>query len=279
MSVVPTFRPTESLKTLVARLTQDGPVIVSDDGSPCTADALLLSVKASSNVTVIRHHQNAGIARGLNDGLAAAKDGGVSWLLTVDQDTDLPFNYVKTLVSTANRLQMSGVSIGAIGAETIEDLSGVMTYPSRVVDGLLITEELIQTGTLWSVPALLKCGGFNESLGIDAVDAAACLKLRELGYAICIAPGTSIRHEIGAAKTIHVFGRKVMVTGHSAERRTSIVRNRLRLFPHEFAQSPRHAFRTLRRVAVNQSLGLIVESDRWAKAKGTIRGLRPPKDG
>ena len=62
-----------------------------------------------------------------------------------------------------------------------------------------------------------------------------------------------------------------------AERRTSIVRNRLRLAPEEFAQSPVHALRTLRRVAVGTALAVTVEEDRWAKAKASARGLLPSR--
>ena len=148
-----------------------------------------------------------------------------------------------------------------------------MTYPLRESSFGLITEELIQTGTLWNVSGMWAIGGFDERLGIDAVDAAACLALRKHGFTIAVAPGVRIEHGIGAARTVRVAGRSVMVTGHSPERRTSMVRNRLRLFPAEFRQSPRHALRTLRRVAVNHTLGLLIEGDRWRKVKASMRGI------
>ena len=72
-----------------------------------------------------------------------------------------------------------------------------------------------------------------------------------------------------------MLGRDVLSSGHSPERRTTMVRNRLRLFPAEFAQSPTHALRTMRRVAVNTALAVTVEDDRWAKAKASARGLLP----
>jgi len=43
--------------------------------------------------------------------------------------------------------------------------------------------------------------------------------------------------------------------------------------PAEFRQSPKHAFRTLRRVSVNALMGATVEGDRWEKVKGSVRGL------
>lgn len=279
VAVVPTFQPGLGLTALARALTESMPVIISDDASPCTTDHLMREIANISGVRVIRHSQNQGIARGLNDGVAFAQEQGATWLLTVDQDTIITPGYVDHLLADVKRRIADGIQVGAIGAEVIADVSGDMHYPITNTPHGPVTEELIQTGTLWSVSALVAVGGFDETFGIDAVDAAACLALRQQGFAVCVAPGTQIQHEIGSAQMIRIFGRDVMVTGHSPERRTSIVRNRLRLFPAEFAESPKHAFRTLRRVTLNQSLGLIVESDRWAKAKGTIRGLRPSQDG
>ena len=278
LSVVPTYRPTESVTALVTALAEQTAVVVSDDASPCTADPIMRSLESLPSVTVMRHQHNAGIARGLNDGVAAALISGATWLLTVDQDTVLPIGYVDALTTVATSLVSSGVPLGAIGAQVVADASGSMTYPTRIEGGAVVTEEIIQTGSLWSVAALAEFGGFDESLGIDAVDAAACLRLRERGMVVAVAPGLSLSHSIGAARSISMFGRSVMVTGHSPERRTTMLRNRLRLFPAEFKQSPTHAFRTLRRVGVNQTLGLFVENGRWAKAKGTIRGLTPGED-
>jgi len=74
------------------------------------------------------------------------------------------------------------------------------------------------------------------------------------------------------------LGRTVMVTNHSPARRATMVRNRLALAPAEFRQSPKHAFRTLRRVTVNSVLGGITGEDRWQKTKGSLSGLRRKAD-
>ena len=268
--VIPTFRPdVAALISLVSGLQSQGlQVLVTDDGSPAIFDPALRAV-ADLGVTLIRHERNAGIARGLNEGLGFAIDSGASWLLTVDQDSELPNGYVESLLPWA----ISGV--GVVAAEHIEDASGSINYPSRVVDGQVVTEEVIQTGSLWSVTQMQAVGGFDESLGIDAVDAAACLRLREQGLKVVLAPDVSLTHHLGNARQVRIFGKTVLATGHSAARRTTMVRNRLKLAPAEFRQSPVHAFRTLRRVAVNVVLAAVVEEDRLAKAKAGLRGLLP----
>ena len=270
VAVVPTFRPESGeLKSLVASLqAQDISVLVTDDASPCTSDPALREVE-SLGVDVVRHRHNRGIARGLNDGLAFAVARKAIWLLTVDQDSSLPPGYVAALLAAASD------RVGVIGAEIISDASGDVRYPTTQSDGHLATEEVFQTGSLWSVAALTAIGGFDESLGIDAVDAAACLRLRERGFIVALAASVRLEHRVGAARQVTLLGRTVLATGHSPERRTTMVRNRLRLAPAEFRQSPKHAFRTLRRVGVNAVLGATVEENRWAKTKGTIKGLWP----
>ena len=266
--MIPGYEPSPSeISALITSLLTAGlPVLVVDDGS---VDASYLDTCTALGASVMRHERNEGIARSLNDGLAFAHSAGATWLLTVDQDTVLPDDYVPALLSFTH------ARAGVIGAETIGDASGDLVYPSRKVVGHLVTDEVFQTGSLWRVDALQALGGFDESLGIDAVDAEACLKLREAGFAVVLARGVRLEHHYGSGSTVHLLGRSVVATGHSPARRETMVRNRLRLFPREFRQSPTHALRTLRRVGVNVLLGVTVEDDRWAKAKGSIRGLAP----
>ena len=274
VSVVPTFRPSQNLLALVEQLRRHGPVIVSDDSSPCTVDPLLRELTEWDAVSVIRHAQNAGIARGLNDGLISALDRNATWLLTVDQDTELPADYIPQFWAWLKDRQPLAPNVGVVGAAQVREGRGLIRYPLVGVEGLDTTPEVIQTGSLWKVQALQEIGGFDERFGIDGVDAAACVRLREAGYAVVVASGLSLRHSIGSTRTFRVLGRDIMVTGHLPDRRSTMLRNRLRLFPEEFRQSPRHAFRSLRRVLVNQSMGLILENDRREKTLGTLRGFR-----
>lgn len=278
VAVIPSFRPTENLPVLVAGLVPAvSCVLVSDDASPCTFDQLLRDLAEGHNVEVIRHAANAGVARGLNEGLEAARSSGAAWLLTVDQDSMIDCGYVSVLVAQADQRIFSGERLGALAASVVADASGDMTYPLIESGDHATTHEVIQTGTLWSVAALDTIGGFEEQLGMDAVDAAACLGLRRHGYRIGVASNLRIGHAIGNSRMITIGGKRVMVTGHSPERRASMLRNRIRLFPAEFRESPRHALRTIRRVVVNQSAGLVLEEQRWAKVKGSIRGLLPER--
>lgn len=274
LCVVPTFQPDGTLPGLVKALAAQVPVLVSDDASPVTSDGVLRAAASTPGASVVRHARNAGIARGLNEGLRAARAAGAMWLLTVDQDSRIDGGYVAAMLDAA-RVASGIARIGAIGAGEVSDGGVALRYPTVERGGLLTTPELVQAGTLWHVSALEAIGGFDEALGIDAVDAAACVRLRRAGYELALAPDARIAHRIGSARPVTFLGRTVLATGHSPERRATMVRNRLRLLPEELAASPAQGFRSLRRLAVNTALAVTVEDERWAKAKGSIRGLLP----
>jgi len=271
LAVIPTFRPPDSVADLVQRLAnQAQAVAVIDDASPCTSDRLLADLGRHGDVVVLRNLWNAGIARSLNQGLRLARERGLAWLLTVDQDSMVPEHLVPRLLEAVR-----SPHIGVIAPEAIEDASGSLRYPSWHDEGNLLTHEVFQTGALWSVDALASVGGFDERLAMDAVDAAACLRLRGAGFLVALAPGLSLTHRVGSARQVRVLGRSILVSNHSPERRYSIVRNRLRLAPAEFRQSPLHAARTLRRMIVQSALSVTVEHDRRSKMRAIIRAISP----
>lgn len=285
VAVVASYRPDSQLVALVRALGSLGIfVLVTDDGSPVTSDPILRECGEIAGVRVLRHIRNKGIARGLNEGLRFAQEHSASWLLTFDQDSEITPNYVDSIVGYAKSLSSFwnvSVHVGAVGAAHVQDNHGELNYPITIIEtgtgSIACTEEVIQSGTLWNVEALGLVGGFDESLGLDAVDAAACLRLREKGYRVVLATEVTLIHHLGESRPVQLFGRTVLATGHSADRRATMMRNRLRLAPAEFRQSPKHAFRTLRRVGVNAYLGATSESEGWAKMKGTLRGFIPKR--
>ena len=261
MAVVSTYRPPSEIADLVSALAENTRVLVIDDASPCTFDQTLRSLTQIPTVRVVRFARNAGIARSLNVGLRVASTEGVPWLLTLDQDSVVAAEYPSRAIELAHEAKRAGLAVGAVGAGNIQDASGAIRYPTFTVHAgvtaFTATHEVIQSGTLWDVAAVSVFGGFREDLGMDAVDAAACLSLRERGYGVLVGPELTLHHQLGDAQQIRLLGRDVIRTGHSTQRRQAMIRNRLKLFPAEFRQSPVHAFRTVRRAAVNQMISTV----------------------
>ena len=273
--VIPTYRPTSAVVELV-RTVKDvaGQVLVSDDASPCTFDPIIREISSLAQIAV--HSTNAGIARALNEGLRAAQDVGHQWLLTIDQDSQVDEEYVRALWGVAEQLGADCRDVGVIAPQHIRVSEQLVSYPEYLDPdrNLMTTHEVFQSGALWNVGALRSAGGFDETLGMDAVDAAACLRLRERGYTVVLAQDVALEHGWGDAQFISVGGRSIAITHHSAERRLTMVRNRLELAPAEFRQSPIHGLRTMRRLAVGTALALVREKGRRKKFGATVAGVR-----
>lgn len=273
-AVIGAYRPVDLVPLLEVITPQVARVVVADDASPVTSDAALRAAVPRTHLTV-RFDGNAGIARSMNAGLKDAHDHGMGWLLTLDQDSLPEPDHVQRLLEAARAAEASDVRVGAVGAAIIVGAAGELRIPATERASLQQAEELVMSGTLWKVDALLATGGFDTSLGMDAVDAEAGIRLQRSGWSLLVCPGLRLRHDIGASRPVRILGRTVQATSHSAARRESILRNRLHIAPKAAGVSVPYAVRTVRRAAVGAVLAVTVEEDRWAKAKGSLRALFP----
>jgi len=203
---------------------------------------------------VLRMSDRSGIARSLNLGLEFANEVRASWLLTVDQDTTISDHHIEDALGFLNSAMGRRLRIGALGAARIQVDEHEIDLINDPRKEFLDVPELIQSGSLWNVQAMTSLGGFSDVLGMDGIDAEACLRMRESGYLVMALHDLEIIHEIGDTRVRRILGRDVHITHHSRTRLNGMVANRLRLFPRELRQSPAHAFRTMRRVVTNYLL-------------------------
>ena len=253
VAVVPTYKVTSISLPLIEQLTRNYPTLIVDDRSPCTSD-LALARARERGARVLRMPDRSGIARSLNLGLKFAHEFGASWLLTVDQDTTISGHHFEDALSFLNSDVGQHLRIGALGAARIHVDGHEIDLINDPREGASDVPELIQSGSLWNVQAMTSLGGFSDTLGMDGVDAEACLRMRESGYRVMALHRLEIFHEIGNTRVRRILGRDVHVTHHSRTRLNAMVANRLRLFPRELRQSPTHALRTMRRVVTNYLL-------------------------
>ena len=253
VAVVPTYKVTSISLPLIKDLTRKCPTLIVDDCSPCTSDPVLVEA-SEMGAKVLRMPDRSGIARSLNLGLEFANEVGASWLLTVDQDTTISEHHIEDALGFLNSDMGRHLRIGALGAARIRVDGHEIDLINDPCDETRDVPELIQSGTFWNVQAMTSLGGFSDTLGMDGIDAEACLRMRESGYRVLALNALEIIHEIGNTRVRRILGRDVHVTHHSRTRLNAMVANRLRLFPRELRQSPAHALRTMRRVVTNYLL-------------------------
>ncbi len=228
-AVMVLFRPDEGVKTNVALLMSQVDDFIIIDNSPAGADRSIANDLhlAFPQATLISNHQNLGLAHALNQGIAYACRLRFEWILTMDQDSEPPTNFVDCLFRSLYACPFKD-SVAVVGP----------LYRDRKTNALMSSVDPIETtyrevlttmtsGNLVRVTAIEDCGCFREDFFIDYVDHEFCLRLRRFGWRIIESCSATLVHSLGALCRYSMLGRTISVTHHSSIRHYYISRNRL----------------------------------------------------
>jgi rhamnosyltransferase len=202
VAVVTVFHPDHSLlENLKAVRPQVDNIVVVDDGSGPSADALLDSVAAAGD-SVVRLDANSGIAVALNRGIDRARDLGATSVLTLDQDSAVTADHVAR-TAEAYRAAKAGSPVGFVVPEYFssvrQSVPGSGTPPRA-------DHRAIQSGMLIPLDAIDRIGPFREDLFIDLVDLEYILRSESRGFPGVAAPGLNLEHSLGASYENRLFG-------------------------------------------------------------------------
>jgi rhamnosyltransferase len=213
----------------------------------------------------------------------AALADGADYVVNLDQDTDLPEDYV----SIALGLFARGNPVTRLGIVCVDAVNGAPALPTWISpEGFGLVPEAIQTGFVISRECLETVGLFDERLVIDCVDTEYCLRVRDHGFRIAVARGTDIRHSIGRRAELRPFGvplrhrrtgRIATYQYHSPFRRYYIARNNIDLILRNLTRRPRWVLAVLRREMGGMIVSMVSGPQRVAQVlaitTGTVHGL------
>lgn len=244
-----TFGPDDSVVTRArGHATQLDHLIVVDDGSP---DASALDALIGSQFDVIKLPVNSGIAAALNVGIRRALELEADYVLNLDQDSVLAENYVASLVATFNAAGQP-TRLGAVLTDCVNGKPSIP--PIFSPEGFGLVDEGIQSGMLVSADCLRDVGMMEERLFIDCVDIEFCLRVRDHGWRIAVAPGSNIIHSLGRQEPLRPFGLQRYIDGvpatyqyHPPFRQYYITRNNIDLVLRNAQQRPRWALSVIKR--------------------------------
>lgn len=175
------------------------------------------------DVEYINNGASLGIAHALNQILEFAESEQCQWALTLDQDSVAADNLIETLG------QYASDEIGIV-CPKIKDrqFSSIWDDDERP---FVEINACITSGSLTSVKAWRKCGGFDEQMFIDWVDFDFCYSIQSVGYKIVRVNGTHILHELGAGtKAFHIGKHQYIMSHRSSMRIYYIFRNYVYLY-------------------------------------------------
>lgn len=265
-----TYNPTltDVSTCLEALCNQVERVIIVDNASK-NVKSLQEVVSKYANVTLVKNSQNIGFAKALTQVFEWAKSQGFNWVLTLNDDSVVPSNmiseYKKILENQGSLVNQKNAKIAIVCSLLKNRLDGTILHSKCHED------ECITSGSLTSVEAWAKIGGFDEWLEIDGVDFDFSRRLVRAGWKIVECQNVIMEHQIGKARSINLIIKHPIVWNHNANRKYYIARNMqvvdYKMGTYSYAKSLRAVVRDMIFVA-------LWEKNKFAKIRAMIRGFK-----
>ena len=161
-------------------------VVIFDNGSSNYREIR----KSIKNAVLIRSEKNLGIAAALNRLIRWGERKGYKWMISLDQDSVCPTDYVKDMLPLLD-LKRVGIAAPVI----IDRSIGVVGHSPK--GSYAEVRTCITSGAFNSIAAWCKVSGYDESMFIDSVDFEYCYRLRKHGYRVVQSGKVWLLHEVG----------------------------------------------------------------------------------
>ena len=218
----------------------------------------------NDNICYHKFGENKGIGYALNFAANYAIERGFTWLLTMDQDSELPEQYIDSMFKVLNlypnpdEVDMLCPSIGS--KKNVDPKNW-----ERV-------NRAITSGTLMRIEMFEKIGLFNEYLFIDYVDFDYCLRARAAGSVILQLPWLHLKHTIGSPTEINIIFGVLKTLNHSPVRRYYKFRNRIWMTKKYFSHYPAWILHEFLAGFYEVAKIMMFESQKMSKIHMIIRG-------
>jgi rhamnosyltransferase len=269
-AVMVTYHPSPAIiANLPKVLAQVDGLVVIDNGSAQDEILGLRSSQQHLGFDLIENGENVGIAEALNQGVRWAKNEAYSWVILLDQDSQLTDHFVAKMFATWE-VHPQRERIGSIHPTYVDPETGRGPKIRRAPDGGPVVS--LTSGALMPMWVFDEVGLFSSTYFIDYVDHEYCLRVRAAGYLIADSKVAMLLHSAGHPRGNSFCGFKFRPTHHSVTRRYYISRNRIATYRAYFAVFPGWIGRIMYddlRETVKCFLG---EKDRRRKARSFLRG-------
>ncbi|MDF7663242.1 glycosyltransferase family 2 protein [Bifidobacterium sp. ESL0763] len=264
-----TFNPSlDDLRASVpALLGQVDALVVVDNGSGNVDDVARL-VGGFDKVTLLRNGKNLGVATALNRAFEWARKAGFDWVLTLDDDSEIPEGMVSGYVRCLQSQPDGGTGVGIV-CPLLRNRRDGTVFHSKRNEG-----ECITSGSLTNVAAWRAIGGFDDWLFIDGVDFDFSRRLVAAGHPIVECADVIMPHQIGESRTVNLGFKHPIAWNHAPFRWFYIERNALYID----AKLGTYSWpRSLARLAQDMLIVLLFERNKAAKVGAMLRGWRAGK--
>jgi rhamnosyltransferase len=218
-AILISYHPDAELPRRAARILDEaGALVIVDNGSGEDTHAMLRRIAADARVSLVLNPTNLGVASALNLGVERARALGFTWVLLLDQDSDLHGGMLTSLIEV-RAAYPEPARVAVIGAGFGEETRAAPAAAWQEV------ESVITSGSLIPLALHAAIGPFRDEFFIDYVDSEYCFRARAQGYRVLRTAKPLMSHTIGAPTRHDLLGKPKWTTNHSPDRRYYIARN------------------------------------------------------
>ena len=203
-----TFDQSRGLRSLRKILSEDNALATTIELMVCDNTPFEQPVPAGFTGHFYRDITNPGLAHWYNLALRIATEGGIPWIMLLDQDTEVTAEYIGEVISQAGaiegnvgivamlpKLVQKGVVCSPLTPPTYRhphpfDQSFTGVAPSRL--------HVFNSGSVLRVTALREAGGFPEEFPLDYLDHATFAALQIRGGRLFVLRST-LEHELSSS--------------------------------------------------------------------------------
>jgi rhamnosyltransferase len=218
-AILVSYHPDAELpRRAVHILEQVGALVIVDNGSGEATHEMLRGIAADARVSLVLNSSNLGVASALNLGVERASALGFTWMLLLDQDSDLHDDMLASLIEV-RAAYPEPARVAVIGAGFGEETPPALGAAWHEV------ESVITSGSLIPLAVHAAIGPFRDEFFIDYVDSEYCFRARAQGYRVLRTAKPLMSHTIGAPTRHDLLGIAKWTTNHSPDRRYYMARN------------------------------------------------------
>jgi rhamnosyltransferase len=245
-AILVTYNPNldELRSSIVAVADQVSNVFIIDN---CSANFSRNWLDIFGNKFVAKIHlhslsDNLGIGAAHNVGIQQAQIIGSTFVLLLDQDSQVAPNMVVVLRAAYDSLLRKGIEVAALGPQYRDADNGALSQFVRVgflgfnrisgdtANSVVEADFLVSSGSLITLSAIKTVGMMDESLFIDHVDTDWCFRAKYLGFRIFGVCDALMTHSLGEQRQEFWFMRRRTAHFHKPFRYYYMIRNSILLY-------------------------------------------------
>jgi rhamnosyltransferase len=274
-AVLVTYQPDNAVFENIVKLTEQvNELVVVDNGSPQDFWERLAGQYPDVKFTKIINPKNLGIATAFNLGARALLASNCDFIMTFDQDSTLPPDYVKQVLEAYFEAKTVYGQIGVFGTYYRDENSGIV-FPNhfKATSDFVIIESTISSGNLIPAATFLKIGFFRDDFFIDAVDTEFHLRAHKAGLPLVLTRKLVLPHALGKQSMARLLWIDFPLTSHNHIRRYYMARNRTLTYQ-MYAKHYPSWFRLELRMFLGDFLTMLIyEKDKLRKLQYTFKGI------